>query len=231
MLNIPVAIFAHPLYHLIQGSVRKRELVALMIGVMALWSYIGWRIDTRRATPRPNSTLRTFAVILGCAFALIVLIEAISMFHAGILYKSVAICWSVLMFRHFVLLLRTSHDVPEKTDIGRHLPPITLVSVALSWAVFLIIGALALPPLDSSGAPNATAAHVVAVCGGCLLLLTAYAVVVYFMTLWRKAAFVPDKSSYVVWICFETGLAVAAVAAMVYLVVHRWLSKNLYYTH
>jgi hypothetical protein len=32
---------------------------------------------------------------------------------------------------------------------------------------------------------------------------------------------VPDKSSYVVWICFETGLAVAAVAAMVYLVVHR----------
>jgi hypothetical protein len=121
MLNIPVAIFAHPLYHLMQGTVKKRELVALLIGVMALWSYIGWRIDTRRATPRPNTTLRTFAVILGCAFALIVLIEAITMFHAGFLYNFIAIGWSVLMFRHFVLLLRTSPAVPEKNGQWRAL--------------------------------------------------------------------------------------------------------------
>jgi hypothetical protein len=159
MLNIPVAIFAHPLYHLMQSTVRKRELVALLIGVMVLWSYIGWRIDTRSAAPRPNTTLRTFAVIVGCAFALIVLIEAITMFHAGILYRFIAICWSVLMFRHFVLLLWTSPAVPERTGIRRHLPHINLVSMAVSWAVFLIIGAVALPPLDSYGTPNTTLAQ------------------------------------------------------------------------
>lgn len=195
--------------------------MALLIGVVALWSYIGWRIDTRAATPRPNTTLRTFAVILGCAFALIVLIEAITMFHAGILYKFIAVCWSVLMFRHFVLLLRTSPGAPERADIGRRLPRITLVSVVVLWAVFLIIGGLALPPLDSSGTPDAAIAHVFAVCAACLLLLTAYAVVVYLMTAWRKIATVPDRSSYVVWVGFETGLAMAAVAAMIYLVVHR----------
>jgi hypothetical protein len=101
------------------------------------------------------------------------------------------------------------------------LPRITLASVTVSWAVFLIIGALALPPLDSSGTPNATLAHVFAVCGACLLLLTIYAVVVYLMTAWRKTAIVPDRSSYVVWISVETGLTLAAVAAIVYLVVHR----------
>src|SRR5262249_21874444 len=66
MLNMPVAIFAHPLYHLMQGTVRKRELVTLLIGVIALWSYIGWRIDKRTATPRPNSCGKSRAA-LECA--------------------------------------------------------------------------------------------------------------------------------------------------------------------
>jgi hypothetical protein len=96
-----------------------------------------------------------------------------------------------------------------------------LVSMAVSWAVFLIIGALALPPLDSYGTPNTTLAHVFAVCGACLLLLTMYAVVVYLTTAWRNTASMSDRSSYVFWMGFETSLAVAAFAAMVYLVVHR----------
>ena len=222
-LNIPVAIFAHPLYHLVQGTVTKWEQVALLLGVVVLWSYIGWRVDIRNAAPRPRTTLRIFAVILGCAFAVFVLIEAITMFHAGILYKLIAVSWSVLMFRHFILLLRTSPAIPEteRTASRRCLPRMTLVSVAVSWAVFLVIGALALPPLDSAGTPNAALAHVFAVCGALLLFVTIYAVLVYLTTAWRKISTAPNRSSYVVWIGFETGLAVAAVAAVVYTVVRR----------
>ena len=223
MLNIPVSIFAQPLYHLVQRTVTKWELVALLTGVVVLWSYIGWRVDTHNAAPRPKTKLRILAVILGCAFAVFVLIEAITMFHAGILYKFIAVSWSVLMFRHFVLLLRTSSAVPEteRTATRRRLPRITLVSVAVSWAVFLVIGALVLPPLDSAGTPNAALAHVFAVCGALSLFVTIYAVIVYLTTAWRKIATVPNRSSYVVWIGFETGLAVAAVAAVVYTVVRR----------
>ncbi len=223
MLNIPVSIFAYPLYHLVQGTVTRWELVALLIAVLILWSYIGWRIDTHNAAPRPRTILRIFAVILGCSFAVFVLIEAVTMFHAGILYKIIAVSWSVLMVRHFILLLRTSPAAPEteRMSTRRRLPRITLVSVAVSWAVFLVIGALALPPLDSVGTPNVAFAHAFAVCGAVLLFVTVYAVLVYLTTAWQKIATVPNRSSYVVWVGFETGLAVAAVAAVVYTVVHR----------
>ena len=221
MLSVPVAIFAHPLYRLVGGTVRKWELGGLLIGVMVLWTYIGWRIDIRGAAPGPRTALRVFAVILGCAFALIVFIEAIIMFHAGFLYKFIAVCWSVLIFRHFILLLRTSPAVSERIDVGRRLPRVTFVSVAVSWAVFLVIAALALPPLDSSGTPNPTLAHVFAVCGACLLLVTIYGVLVYLISAWRGTATVPNRPSYVVWLGFETGLAVAAVAGILYIVVHR----------
>ena len=223
MLNIPVSIFAHPLYHLVQGTVTKWEQVALLLGVVVLWSYIGWRVDIRNAAPRPKTTLRIFAVILGCAFAVFVLIEAITMFHAGILYKFIAVSWSVLMFRHFILLLRTSPAVPETERIAtrRRLPRMTLVSVAVSWAVFLVIGAVALPQVASAGAPNAALAHVFAVFGALLLCGTIYAVLVYLTTAWRKISTAPNRLSYVVWVGFETGLAVAAVAAVVYTVVRR----------
>jgi len=220
MLNIPVAVFAQPLYRVVQGTVLKQELVALLIGVVVLWSYIGWRVDTCNAAPGPNSTLRIFALILGCAFAVVVLIEAMTMFHAGILYKFIAVSWSALMFRHFVLLIRIPQVVPEADRIGR-LPRINLASVAVLWAVFLVAAALLLPPLDSSGTPNASLAHVVAVCAGCLVLVAIYAVLVYLITAWRKAATAPNRASYVVWIGLETGLAVAGVAAMVYIAVHR----------
>ena len=219
MLNIPVAVFAHPLYRLVQGTVSKRELMVLLIGVVVLWSYIGWRVDTRNVAPGPNSTLRIFAVILGCAFAVVILIEAMTMFHAGILYKFIAVSWSALMFRHFVLLIRIPPAVTEAERIGR-LPHISVAGVAVLWAVFLVAAALLLPPLDSSGIPNASLAHVFAVCAGCLVLVAIYAVLVYLITAWRKATTAPNRASYVVWIGFETGLAVAGVAAMVYIAVH-----------
>jgi len=223
MLNVPVAIFAHPLYHLVQDTVRKSELVLLLIGVAVLWSYIGWHFDTRNPVPNPRTKRRILTAVVGCTFGVVVLIEAITTFHAGVLYRFIAICWSVLMLRHFILLLRTSPAVlgTDKMPTGWRLPRITLVRVALSWIVFLVIGALALPPIDSTGAPNAALNHGFAVCGAFLLLLTIYAVVAYFMTAWRKIGMVPNRSSYVVWVGFETGLALSAVAAVLYVVVRR----------
>jgi hypothetical protein len=47
MLNIPVAIFGAPLYHLLQERTANSELIALLVGVVILWSYIGWILDTR----------------------------------------------------------------------------------------------------------------------------------------------------------------------------------------
>jgi hypothetical protein len=223
MLNIPVSIFAHPLYHLVQGTVTKWEQVALLFGVVVLWSYIGWSVDVRNAAPRPRTTLRIFSAIVGCAFAVFVLIEAVTIFHAGILYRFIAVSWSVLMFRHFILFLRTSPAVPETERIAarRCLPRITLVSVVVSWAIFLVIGAVSLPPLDSAGTPNGALAHLFAVCGALLLFVTIYAVLLYLTTAWRKLSTAPNRSYYVVWVGFETGLAVAAAAAVVYTVMRR----------
>lgn len=220
MLNLPVAIFAQPLYQLVQGTVSKSELAALLIGVVVLWTYIGWRIDTRRLAPCPKSTFRVLATIAGCAFGAFLLTETVNMFHVGLLFKFVGVCWSVLICRHFLLVLCTS-PVTEGTVLGPRLPRINLVSIAISWAVFLVIAALALPPLDSHGTPNATLAHVFAVCAGCLLLATSYGVLMYLITAWRKSATVPNRSSYVVWLGFETSLAVIAVAAMLYIVMRR----------
>jgi len=220
MLNIPVAIFARPLYGLVQSDVRKWELFALLLGVVALWSYIGWRVDTGNTAPHPRTALRIFAVILGCIFSFLVLFEAITMFHAGFLYRFVAICWSLLMVRHFILLLRVpAAPQTERLYSGWHLPRITLGSISMCWAAFVVIGALALSPRDSFGRPNAALAHVFAVCGAVLLLATAYAVCVYLVAVWRKMATAPNRPCYVVWAGFDTFLVMVAVAVMIFVAV------------
>src|SRR5207245_9217052 len=113
----------------------------------------------------------------GCIFSFLVLFEAITMFHAGFLYRFVAICWSLLMVRHFILLLRVpAAPQTERLYSGWHLPRITLASISMCWAAFVVIGALALSPRDSFGRPNAALAHVFAVCDADLLFATAYGV-------------------------------------------------------
>jgi hypothetical protein len=221
MLNVPVAFFAHPLYGLVHDPVSKWELVALLLGVVALWSYIGWRVDARNSAPRPKTALRVIAVILGCVFAFLVLVESITMFHVGLLYKVIAVFWSLLMFRHFMLLLRASPAAPqaERLSTRWRMPRITLARIAVCWAAFLVVGALALSPHNSLGKPDAALAHVFAVCGALLLLTTAYAVLVYLMTAWRTMPAASNMPSYVVWVGFETFLAIVAVAAVVYAVV------------
>jgi hypothetical protein len=221
LLNIPVAFFAQPLYRLVHDTVSKWELVALLLGAVVLWSYVGWRIDSGNSASHSKTALHMFAAVVGCLFAVVILIQTITMFHVGLLYKTIAVFWSLLMFRHFLLLLHTppAMSKPESLPRRRWLPRISVNSMAGLWAVALILGGLALSPRDSSGAPNVTIAHVFAVCYALLLLATAYGVLVHLMIGWRRMSTAVDRRSYVVWLGCDTFLVVAGVAAVGYVAV------------
>jgi hypothetical protein len=106
MLNVPVAIFATPLYHLLQESIGHIELIALLTGVAALWTYIGWILDARKAAPQPRSVLRTILGVLGLLFGAFLLLVTMPMFHVGLLYKAVTLIWIFVIVRHFLLFFR-----------------------------------------------------------------------------------------------------------------------------
>lgn len=108
MLNIPVAIFGASLYHLLHERTANSELIALLIGVVVLWSYIGWILDTRNAAPRPKSLLRSIAGAVGLLFGVFLLVATMPMFHVGLIYKAVTLVWVFLICRHFLLFLRNS---------------------------------------------------------------------------------------------------------------------------
>jgi hypothetical protein len=108
MLNIPVAICGAPLYHLLQKRTAHSELIALLIGAAVLWSYIGWILDTRNATPRPKSLLRSIAGAVGLLFGIFLLVATMPMFHVGLIYKAVTLVWVFMISRHFLLFFRNS---------------------------------------------------------------------------------------------------------------------------
>jgi hypothetical protein len=108
MLNIPVAIFGAPLYHLLQERTAHSELIGLLIGVAVLWSYIGWILDTRDAAPRPKSPLRSIVGAVGLLFGVFLLVATMPMFHVGLIYKAVTLVWVFMICRHFLLFFRNS---------------------------------------------------------------------------------------------------------------------------
>jgi len=220
MQNMPVAVFADPLDRLVQSDVRRWQLLAFLLGVVTLWSYIGWRVDTRNVAPRPTSLLRVALVILGCVLAFFVFVQGVRNLHVGLLYKFAAISWSFLMLRHFGLLLHTPPVVPETTNLStkRRLPRLTIGIVALCWAVVLV--AVFIAPINPSGRPTPSVTKMFAVCCGVLAVATVYAVLAYLVKAWRKIPPSRDKVAYVVWVGFETYLAVSAVASMAYVSMH-----------
>jgi len=113
MLNIPVAVFGTPLYHLLEERTSKSELIALLVGVAVLWSYIGWILDTRNAAPRPKSRLRSIAGAVGFLFGIFLLVATLPIFHVGLIYKAVALLWVFLTCRHFLLFFRNSPANPR----------------------------------------------------------------------------------------------------------------------
>lgn len=106
MLNVPVATFGYPLYHLLGKETNKWELVALLVGVAAQWSYIGWVVDTRASAPSSKTLLRRVAGTVGFLFGVALTIATIPMYHVGLLYKAVGVVWSLLICRHFLNFFR-----------------------------------------------------------------------------------------------------------------------------
>jgi hypothetical protein len=113
MLNVPVAIFADPLYHLSNAPPNKWKLLALLLGVAILWSYIGWIVDSRKVAPSPKILLRRLAGATGFCFGILLLFATVSMHHVGLLYKTVALVWSFLICRHFLPMLRNQTLSPS----------------------------------------------------------------------------------------------------------------------
>jgi hypothetical protein len=74
---MPIATFGAPLYHLLHERTATSELIALLVGVAILWSYIGWAFDTRNAAPSPKSLLRSIAGTVGFLFGIFLLVATL----------------------------------------------------------------------------------------------------------------------------------------------------------
>jgi hypothetical protein len=106
ILNVPVATLAYPLYRLLSEDTAKWELIALLIGVAAQWTYIGWIVDARNSVPFSTTLLRRTAGAVGILFGVAVLLATIPMYHVGLLYKAAGVIWSFFMCRHFLTFFR-----------------------------------------------------------------------------------------------------------------------------
>lgn len=82
------------------------------------------------------------------------------------------------------------------------------------WVVILISAAVILPPIDSK--MSSVAAIPILVLMFLWLLLSLVALSVYFYRAWNRVSLVDNKKPYVVWMSFETGFAVAALAGIVW---------------
>lgn len=106
MLNVPVAIFGTPLYSLLQESTGTYELIALLTGVAALWTYIGSTLKARKTPPRSRTVFRSVVGVLGILFGVFLLVVAIPMYHVGVLYNLVTLLWIFVIVRHFLRFFR-----------------------------------------------------------------------------------------------------------------------------
>lgn len=107
MLNGPVAVLACPCYSLSHGDVHIWRLALLLLAVAFQWAYIGHLIDNRHMSP-PSRGLggSTVVGVLGVLFGFGPLIAAFTT-NVGLVYKAVALAWSLLMVYHFVGFLRS----------------------------------------------------------------------------------------------------------------------------
>lgn len=108
MLNGPIAVLAFPWYSVSHGDVRIWHLAILLLAVALQWTYIGHLIDSRHVVPAGRS-FRGYNVVgvLGVLFGFGPLIAAFTT-NVGLVYKAVALAWSLLMVYHFVGFLRNT---------------------------------------------------------------------------------------------------------------------------
>src|SRR5579864_1481929 len=107
MLNGPVAVLASPCYPFSHGDVTAWRLAVLLLAVAFQWAYIGRRIDRRHEASRLAGP-RGYAIgALGILFALGPLIAGFTT-NVGLIYKAVALAWSLLMVYHFTGFFRNA---------------------------------------------------------------------------------------------------------------------------
>jgi len=111
-INVPVATFGYPLYHLLHDETKTRELIALLVGVAVQWGYLGFAVDTRK-TLRAATMLGRVASALGFLFGVFILLVTIPMHHVSAFYKFAAVAWSLLICVHFITALSNRKFVPE----------------------------------------------------------------------------------------------------------------------
>jgi hypothetical protein len=105
-LNVPIASFAAPLYRLMQDSTPTWELLLWELAIVVQWFVIGWALDKRGARPSSRTPLRVIGGVVGCLFALFLLLVNIPMFHVGIVYKTASVVWALALLRYFGQFLR-----------------------------------------------------------------------------------------------------------------------------
>lgn len=99
-LNAPIATFASPMYGLLYSYTSNTKLLELLLGVILLWSYVGWVWDQRER--RKTITVRSRVVaILGILFGIFIICMSVPMYHVGIFYKVAACLWALSICRHF----------------------------------------------------------------------------------------------------------------------------------
>jgi hypothetical protein len=80
-LNVQVATFGYPLYHLLHNGTSRWELIALLLGVSVQWVYVGWALDSRSAPFPPRSLLRGAIGMTGFLYGGFVLLVTIPSYH------------------------------------------------------------------------------------------------------------------------------------------------------
>jgi hypothetical protein len=110
MLNGPIAVLAFPYYSLSHGDVGTWHLAILLLAVVLQWAYIGDLVDSHHMAPAvPSARAYTVVAVLGVLFGFGPLVAAFST-NVGLVYKAVALAWSLLMVYHFVGVLRSSRS-------------------------------------------------------------------------------------------------------------------------
>ena len=107
MLNGPVAVLASPCYSFSHGDVTAWRLAVLMLAVAFQWAYIGRLIDRHHEASRRPSPRGYTVGALGVLFALGPPIAGFTT-NVGLIYKAVALAWSLLMVYHFTGFLRNA---------------------------------------------------------------------------------------------------------------------------
>jgi hypothetical protein len=107
MLNGPVAVLASPCYPFSHGEVSAWRLAVLLLAVAFQWAYIGHLIDRRHTSSRLPSPRSYTVGAFGVLFALGPLIAGFTT-NVGLIYKVVALAWSLLMVYHFTGFFRSA---------------------------------------------------------------------------------------------------------------------------